>query len=132
MVTVATASVMMSLAALAIADEKVSTSAPQASVIPVKAGSSLLPDRWCVEAHMITPSLATPFNAREPSYVAWQGTGLSVYDFQFADSSAQRSVLSYRLTGLDSDRLVTFWKSNSMGVYLGVSAGGFLSLSIGQ
>jgi hypothetical protein len=130
MVAVAVASALIPLAMQASAEDLQSETAQQ-DVVVVPAGTSLLPKRWCVEAHMLTPSLATRYSLREPTNVAWSGAALSVYDFQLVDGFADRSSLSYRLAEFDSDRLVTFWKSDALGIFLGVSDGGFLSLSIG-
>ena len=131
MVAVAAVSMLMPLAMQAKAADLQSETTQQDGIVVVPAGSSLLPKRWCVEAHMITPSLATRFSLREPTNVAWSGAALSVYDFQLVDGFADRTSLSYRLAEFDSDRLVTFWKSDALGVFLGVSDGGFLRLSIG-
>jgi hypothetical protein len=131
MVAAAVVSGMMPLAMPAQAEDLQSETAQQDGVMVVDAGSSLLPERWCVEAHMITPSLATRVSLRDPTIVSWHGAALSVYDFQLLDDFADRSSLSYRLAEFDSDRLVTFWKSDSLGIFLGVSDGGFLHLSIG-
>jgi hypothetical protein len=128
MVTVAA---MMLLVMQASAEDLRSATTPQQAVVVVQAGSSLLPKRWCVEAHMITPSLATRSSLHEPTDVAWPGAALSVYDFQLVDGVADRATLSYRLAEVENDRLLTFWKSDSLGVFLGISDGGFLSLSIG-
>lgn len=131
MVAAATASVIMPLTMQAAAEEPPAAARPNTTVMAVEAGTSLLPKRWCVEAHMITPSLAIPFSLREPTGVAWQGAGQSVYDFQLVDVVADRTSLSYRLADFGSDRLVTFWSSDTLGVFLGISEGGYLSLSIG-
>jgi hypothetical protein len=80
---------------------------------------------------MLTPSLATRFSLREPANVAWSGAALSVYDFQLVNGFADSSSLSYRLAEFDNDRLLTFWRGDALGVFLGVSDGGFLRLSIG-
>jgi hypothetical protein len=79
---------------------------------------------------MLTPSLATRLSLRDPTRVSRSGNALSVYDFQLMDGVTDRSSLSYRLAEFDSDRLVTFWQSESLGLFLGVSDGGFLRLSI--
>jgi hypothetical protein len=131
MVTAAAVSVLMPMAMQATAEDLRIETTQQQGIVVVPAGTSLLPKRWCVEAHMITPSVATRFSLREPTNVAWSGAALSVYDFQLADGFADRTSLSYRLAEFDSDRLVTFWKSDALGVFLGVSDGGFLRLSIG-
>lgn len=131
MVAVAVMSAMMPLAMPAEAEDLQSETSQQDGVMFVDAGSSLLPKRWCVEAHMITPSLATRVSLRDPGNVSWHSAALSVYDFQLVDAFADRSTLYYRLAGFDRDRIVTFWKSDSLGVFLGVSDGGFLRLSIG-
>ncbi len=132
MVAIAAASVMMPVTMQATAEELGSLAAQQDAVIAVEAGSSLLPKRWCVEANMIAPSPATRFNLHEPTAVAWYGASLSVYDFQLGVGFADRSSLSYLVAEFDNDRLLTFWKGDSLGVFLGVSDGGFLSLSIGR
>lgn len=131
MVAAAAVSVLMPLAMKASAEDLQTESAQQDDVVVVPAGTSLLPKRWCVEAHMLTPSLATRYSLREPTIVAWSGAAVSVYDFQLVDDLADRSSLSYRLAEFDNERLVTFWKSDALGVFLGVSDGGFLRLSIG-
>lgn len=131
MVAAAAVSVLMPLAMQANAEDLQSETAQPDDVVVVPAGTSLLPKRWCVEAHMVTPSLATRFSLREPPNVAWSGAALSVYDFQLVEDFADRSSLSYRLAEFDNDRLLTFWKSDALGVFLGVSDGGFLRLSIG-
>lgn len=130
MVAIAAVSVLLPLSMQASAEDLQSETAQQ-DIVVVPAGTSLLPKRWCVEAHMLTPSLATRFSLREPTNVAWSGAALSVYDFQLDDGFADSSSLSYRLAGFDNERLVTFWKSDALGVFLGVSDGGFLRLSIG-
>ena len=130
MVAAAAVSVLLPLAMQARAEDVESETAQQ-DIVVVPAGTSLLPKRWCVEAHMITPSLATRYSLREPTNFAWSGAALSVYDFQLVDGFADSSSLSYRLAEFDSERLVTFWKSDALGVFLGVSDGGFLRLSIG-
>lgn len=129
MVTAAAASFMLQLATQAAAEHSHIAATPQDTVV-VEAGATLIPERWCVESHMLTPSLATRFSLRDPTRVSWSGNALSVYDFQLTDSVTDRSSLSYRLAEFDSDRLVTFWQSESLGLFLGVSDGGFLRLSI--
>jgi hypothetical protein len=130
MVAVAAVSVLMPLAMQANAEDLQSETARQ-DVVVVPAGTSLLPKRWCLEAHMLTPSLATRFSLREPTNVAWSGAALSVNDFQLVNGFADSSSLCYRLAEFDNERLVTFWKSDALGVFVGVSDGGFLRLSIG-
>ena len=131
MVTAAAVSVLTTLAMQTKAADLQSETSQQDGLVVAPAGTSLLPKRWCVEAHMITPSVATRFSLREPTNVAWSGAALSVYDFQLAYGFANRTALSYSLAKFDSDRLVTFWKSDALGIFLGVSDGGFLRLSIG-
>ena len=131
MVAFAAVSLLLPLAMQARAEDLQSETTQQDDVVVVPAGTSLLPKRWCVEAHMITPSLATRYSLREPTNVAWSGAAVSVYDFQLIDGFADRTSLSYRLAEFDSDRLLTFWKNDALGVFLGVSDGGFLRLSIG-
>ncbi len=131
MLAVAVVSTLMPLAMQARAEDLQSETAAQNVVIVVQPCSSLLPERWCVEAHMITPSLVTRFSLREPTNVSWSGAALSVYDFQLVEAFAEHLRQPYRLAELESDRLVTLWRSDSIGVFLGVSDGGFLRLSIG-
>lgn len=131
MVAIAAVSVLLPLAMQAKAEDLQSETTQPNDVVVVPAGTSLLPKRWCVEVHMTTPSLATRFSLREPTNVAWSVAALSVYDFQLVDGFADRASLSYRLAEFDNDRLVTFWRGDALGVFLGVSDGGFLRLSVG-
>ncbi|MCI0517466.1 MAG: hypothetical protein L0Y45_06505 [Woeseiaceae bacterium] len=129
MVGATAAAFMLQFAVQAAAEHSHIEAAPQDTVV-VEAGATLIPERWCVESHMLTPSLATRFSLRDPTRVSWSGSALSIYDFQLIDGVTDRSTLSYRLAEFDSDRIVTFWQSDSLGLFLGVSDGGFLRLSI--
>ena len=120
---------MLSLAAPVRAEHSHIETTPEETVF-VEAGATLIPERWCVESHMSTPSLATRLSLRDPSRVSWSVAAMSVYDFQLAEGVTDRSSLSYRLAEFDSDRLLTFWQSDTLGLFLGVSDGGFLRLSI--
>jgi hypothetical protein len=131
MVAILAVSVLLPLDMQAMAEDLQTEATQSADVVVVPAGTSLLPKRWCVEAHMLTPSVATRYSLREPTNVAWSGAALSVYDFQLLNGFANSSSLSYRLAEVDNARLLTFWKGDALGVFLGVSDGGFLRLSIG-
>jgi len=93
---------------------------------------SLLPERWCIETHMATPSLAMLLEPRPASARPWGRLDSDADIYWSQDDFADRSALDYRLAELDSDRLLTFWKGDSFGIFLGITRGGFISLSIAQ
>jgi len=106
--------------------------AQEPAAASITSRASLLPERWCIETHMATPSLAVLLEPRPVSDRPWSMFEFAADNYRLRESFADRSDLSYRLAELDTSRLVTFWKGESLGVFLGISTGGFISLSVAQ
>ena len=106
--------------------------AQETTTVLLDTRDSLLPKRWCIETHMATPSLAMLLEPREPTIGPWYMPDRGAFEYSFHEDFANRSSISYRLAEIDGGRLITFWKGNSLGIFLGVTKGGFVSLSIAQ
>jgi hypothetical protein len=98
----------------------------------IDTSNALIPKRWCIDTRIETPSLATLFEARHRPDGPTILLAYTINDYGFDERFIDRSSFSYRLAELHSDRLVTFWKGNSFGIFLGITRGGFVSVSIAQ
>jgi hypothetical protein len=125
------ASLLMSLAGFANAEGTLGETLQSHAFFASGAGDSLLPKRWCIETHRAAPSLAELLESTQLRELRWSGQ-YAAYDYRLGEAFADRSALSYRLAELERDRLVTFWRGDSVGVFLGITRGGFLSLSIAR
>jgi hypothetical protein len=92
--------------------------------------NSLLPKRWCLET--ATRSQALHRKSDQAPGDPWGLLEFAAADFDFATGFFDRSAFNYRLAELHGDRLVTFWKGDSVGIFLGISRGGFITLRIAQ
>jgi hypothetical protein len=98
--------------------------------IAVDASSPLLPDRWRIDSYRQSDSLEALVAYRRASLESAGFINLSALSYGFGDGFDDHASFGYRLTAMDRGRLVTFWKSESLAVYLGIRKGGYLSLKI--